>query len=452
MHLPSFLVLALATCIYAISNIKVASYKPVAYQAASPNTVTEHVLFLERSIQKTTKAAYLKAVRDQASGKQVGTANLTSSENSQQFQAPITFGTQIFKAYIDTGSSDTWLIRSGFQCFNSTGAHAPESHCAFGPAYQPGSNFHQIPNENFNASYADGTSVAGVLGREHVTLAGITVNDQEVAVVDRAYTIFNNVSSGIIGLSFPRSTSAFRGNNPSDDTASGRVHYSPIFTSMYTDGSVAPLFSMALTRGTWGGTLAIGGLPNVAYDGTFATAKFQIMTVDNSDSDSPAQNTTSSSKPQFEFYVITVQGFQVAGTYYGQHVGTFTTDVFGPPDDPETEMMIIDSGSTLISLSDDVAEVVNLLFDPPARYDERSGVFIVECDATPPEFGVDIDGQIFFINAEDMIITDITGICYTGISGSGGTGGTLGDVFLKNVLAVFDVGASEMRFAARVNY
>ena len=43
-------------------------------------------------------------------------------------------------------------------------------------------------------------------------------------------------------------------------------------------------------------------------------------------------------------------------------------------------------------------------------------------------------------------------ICLSGIQDDGGSFGILGDVFLKNVLAVYDIGASEMRFAARENY
>ncbi len=40
----------------------------------------------------------------------------------------------------------------------------------------------------------------------------------------------------------------------------------------------------------------------------------------------------------------------------------------------------------------------------------------------------------------------------TGIQAAAGPPAILGDTFLKNVVAVFDVGASEMRFAPHVNY
>ena len=58
---------------------------------------------------------------------------------------------------------------------------------------------------------------------------------------------------------------------------------------------------------------------------------------------------------------------------------------------------------------------------------------------------------MFYINAADLIL-DSDGSCFTGIDDGGEGPYILGDVFLKNVVAVFDVGASEMRFAAREFY
>jgi hypothetical protein len=52
-----------------------------------------------------------------------------------------------------------------------------------------------------------------------------------------------------------------------------------------------------------------------------------------------------------------------------------------------------------------------------------------------------------------MIFKDLvdpgTGYCATAITSGGSGPYILGDVFLQNVLAVFDVGNAEMRFYAR---
>lgn len=73
----------------------------------------------------------------------------------------------------------------------------------------------------------------------------------------------------------------------------------------------------------------------------------------------------------------------------------------------------------------------------------------MDCSATTPDFGIRIDSQTFYINAEDLIMQNPDGTCVSGVNDAGESLAILGDVFLKNVLAVFDIGASEMRFAAR---
>ena len=115
--------------------------------------------------------------------------------------------------------------------------------------------------------------------------------------------------------------------------------------------------------------------------------------------------------------------------------------------------MIVDSGTTLIYLPDNVAVIVNSLFDPPVTFDAGTGLYVANCSAVAPKFGVYIDGQLFYINPLDMMLeTGLAGICLSTVQKAGGGLAVLGDVFLKNVLAVFDVGAGEMRFAAREDY
>lgn len=69
-----------------------------------------------------------------------------------------------------------------------------------------------------------------------------------------------------------------------------------------------------------------------------------------------------------------------------------------------------------------------------------------------PTLGVQINGTVFYINEADMLmqefVDEATGYCLTGPQD--GTSGPyiLGDTFMNNVISVFDIGASEMRFAA----
>lgn len=84
------------------------------------------------------------------------------------------------------------------------------------------------------------------------------------------------------------------------------------------------------------------------------------------------------------------------------------------------------------------------------------GAFFTSCNARAPILAVVMKGVRFYINPVDLIFHDLvdplTGLCMTGVA-SGGTGPyILGDVFLQNALAVFDVGHSQMRFISRQFY
>ena len=67
-----------------------------------------------------------------------------------------------------------------------------------------------------------------------------------------------------------------------------------------------------------------------------------------------------------------------------------------------------------------------------------------------------IGGTVFWHNSNDMVkLYDYEGtMCIMGVQDSGRLGGVniLGDVFLNNVLAVFDLGVGAVRFAGRRGY
>ena len=343
------------------------------------------------------------------------------------------------------GSSDTWLAGTGFQCVNvTTSAPEPESACLFGSTYNISSTFTEIPNENFNITYADGEFLTGIFGYEHVTVAGITVANQQVAVVDYGAWFGDGISSGLIGFAFPAITSAYAGDNPTLDSAATQIIYNPVFSNMYTEGNVAPLFSLAIDRGTSGGLIAIGGLPPVIFLPIFASAPFQYLTMEDADAPAPV--------PQYQFYTITTNGFAYKDSEKTQWTLPNFPNPFGPPTNASQVQVIVDSGTTLVYLPTGIADAVNALFDPPAVYSEDEGAYVVDCSAEAPEFGVTIGSQTFFINGQDLILSNGDGTCISGVDDAGDSLSILGDVFLKNVLAVFDVGASEMRFAAREFY
>ncbi|MCJ1401797.1 hypothetical protein MMC11_005014 [Xylographa trunciseda] len=443
--LSSLLLSALfAAFVSSEAGFRLSSAKPKAFKDASPLTVSPHVVSFTKQKSSSVSQRYLRSIvaRSEVNGV-FGDAEVEPVEDGQVFLTNVTFGTQTFEAVIDTGSSDTWLVEKGFQCFNVTnGDSVPEAECAFGSdGYSPSSTFSQIPNENFNISYADGEMLIGIVGTEQVTLAGITVDNQEVGVVQLAGWFGDGISSGLIGLAFPSITSAYAGNDPSTDGPNTQLPYNPVFFNMFEEGNVAPLFSLAIDRGNATGQLAIGGIPDVSFSEPIAIAVFQVLT---------AIDESNSTTGQYQFYAIDA-GFSFAGSDDIRYSEKSGLPVTRPANDTES-VVIVDSGTTLLYAPTKVAYAVNAQFNPPAVFDESQGAFFVDCNATAPAFGVVIGGATFNINPLDLILYNGGGPCLSGIQDAGDSFGILGDVFLKNVLAVYDVGASAMIFAAREDY
>lgn len=74
-----------------------------------------------------------------------------------------------------------------------------------------------------------------------------------------------------------------------------------------------------------------------------------------------------------------------------------------------------------------------------------------------PAFGVRVGSETYYMSPDDLLrqnARDIeTGrLCRVGIVDAGAGPFTLGVTFLSNVVAVFDVGNSEIRFAKRNKY
>lgn len=438
------------------SSFSVATHTPKATGSPSSNSKAApgNVMKLQKSTGSSSKTRYSKALAQGNGAPEVegtyGTSTLKADETGMAvrthvyeqlltslkglaYTTSIQFGDQDFTVIVDTGSSDTWLAESNFTCLKGA-----QSDCMLGATYTRSSTFIPIDNENFEIAYSDERSLNGVFGKEKVTLAGITVNDAQVALVEVARWAGDGVSSGVLGLGFPANTRAFSGTNYAADPVDNQIPYNPLFTSMYVEGSVPQIFSIALDRdGT--GHLAIGGTPDIPFDPTFASSPFQLLTTYG----------VALAKTFYTFYVITTNGFQYQSAQSNWNTGSWLT-YFGNPNDPTKVQVVIDSGTPVNYLPPTIASAVNALFDPPAVYRKSLGYYTVPCNAKAPRFGVKIGMETFYINPLDMIIPLNTGECISGVTltGNGGVP-LLGEPFLKNVLAVFDVGASEMRFAAR---
>ena len=155
------------------------------------------------------------------------------------------------------------------------------------------------------------------------------------------------------------------------------------------------------------------------------------------------------------FYTIVVDGISWGeGRDTTKHlyiVDTATSLIYLPP----RKFLRLHCWARILcaDLSEAVAESVANAFIPKGVFMYQYGMYFVDCDAIAPQLSVIIEGVKFEIVPDHLIMREtkdpISGLCLMGISTGGFGPYILGSVFLQNVVAVFDVGAAQMRFYAR---
>ncbi|GAB7366768.1 hypothetical protein MBLNU230_g0722t1 [Neophaeotheca triangularis] len=369
-------------------------------------------------------------------------APLISVQAGSIFLAEATIGGNEYSFVVDTGSSDPWVVRNDFTCLDVTNdAELDPELCYFGPTYDPtlSPTYRPFPDHNFNISYAAGERLNGIMGYEEFTMAGITVPNQAFGIVDQAAWYGDDVSSGLIGLAYRALTNAYPAANP---FRTGASLYNPLFTNMYELGLTAPIFSLAISRDeSEGGILALGGIPSIPHSSTFIPTPIVPVGINASDG-----------TLVYEFYTITIDGFAYSRNRFESFNPTSVPNARQRSVVGNNTAVIVDSGTTLLYAPDDIAEEIIALFDPPGYFDSDYDIWFVDCDSRPPNFGVMIGGKVFYVNPLDLILQIGPGQCISGVQPSFGGYVILGDVWMKNVLAVFDLGAQELRVAARRNY
>jgi hypothetical protein len=116
---------------------------------------------------------------------------------------------------------------------------------------------------------------------------------------------------------------------------------------------------------------------------------------------------------------------------------------------------ILDNGNPLTFLPHKVSEAINA-HSLLQLYKLRTvAIWMADCNATVPAFGVGIDNQIFWHDPRDMIYNNGDGTYGSSIASAedvsleGVVADFLGMQFFKSVVAQFDFGVNETKFAGR---
>jgi hypothetical protein len=273
-----------------------------------------------------------------------------------------------------------------------------------------------------------------------VTVGNITVPGQHIGFVDNAKWTGDGVSSGLVGLAFPSITRAY---SSSAVVQGSNIPYDNLFINMYRKRLVAPYFSIAFNRqGEPPGAFALGGLPGapIRYSPKFARVPLEEFAIDKRPTPKYDNITV-----DYKIYAVTADGFSV---------GSSTSTI-----DKMKTQVIIDSGSSFSYLPEPVIQAFYKGFEPAMIKDPITKGYRINCNAKAPKFGVIFNGTPIYFDAKDLIVPAYKGakgdfcvptVQASAAEGKRGSPAMLSQPFLKNVVAVFDIGAAEMRFSNRI--
>ena len=314
---------------------------------------------------------------------------------------------QTFALVLDTGSADLWV--AGTDC---TGSLCPSS---LFDANQ--SSSWQPINRDVQFSYAEG-HVSGQAGKETVTLGGITIEDQDIAVVDEiSAAAVGDPESGIMGMALPSLASLG----------------TPWWLKVYQSGQVSQqLFAFWLKRDADeggqldgnGGEYSIGETDSSKY-----TGEINYVPLVGQD-----------------YWSIPLDYFSVSGNAIEGSGGRAA----------------IDTGTSLIGASPDLA--AKFYASVPGAHPHsdvslrRQGYWEYNC-STQVNASITFGNVAYDIKNSDFGITHMTpdptsctgSIFEAGLGGDAPVDYIVGATFLKNVYSVYNYGSLSVGFADLVH-
>ncbi|KAG1907147.1 Asp-domain-containing protein [Suillus fuscotomentosus] len=320
---------------------------------------------------------------------------LTNFMNAQYY-TEILIGTppQSFKVILDTGSSNLWVPSS--KCTSIA--------CFLHAKYESSSSStYKANGSEFSIQYGTG-SMEGYVSSDVLTIGDLNIRSQDFAEATKepGLTFAFGKFDGILGLAY--------------DTISVN-HITPPFYSMINQGLIdEPVFAFRLGESEAdGGEATFGGVDHAAYTGSIDYVPLRR-------------------KAYWEVELEKV---------------AFGSDVL----DLDMTGAAIDTGTSLIALPTDIAEMLNTQIGATKSW---NGQYQVDCAKVPslPELSFYFGGKPYPLKGSDYVL-EVQGTCISSFTGMdinlpGGSLWIIGDVFLRRYYTVYDLGRDAVGFAKAV--
>jgi len=327
----------------------------------------------------------------------VGSVPLTNYANAQYF-ADIGLGTppQSFKVILDTGSSNLWVPSS--ECSSIA--------CYLHSKYANSDSISYHPNgTDFAITYGSG-SVEGFISEDTLQLAGLTIENQGFgeATSEPGLVFAFGKFDGILGLGY--------------DSIAVKQTVPPIYNAINQGLLDEPKFAFHLGiegDDTVGGTATFGGVDDSLFEG-----KLTYLPVRRK-----------------AYWEVKFDSLSLGEDTAKLNIGA-----------------VIDTGTSLITLPSDLAEIFNAQIGAEKTW---SGQYAIDCDKRDylPDLTFTFDGYDFTISPYDYIL-DAGGSCISTITPMDipepvGPLAIVGDAFLRRFYSVYDLGNDAVGLAKAVH-
>lgn len=292
----------------------------------------------------------------------------------------------------DTGSSDFWVVSNDI--VTEAGAKKYE---IFEPTKS--TTFRNVDGATWKITYGDGTTANGNVGTDIVSVAGIKVRQTVELPTQASQGFITPGIDGLMGL-------GFRSNNGVRPTPASTLVESMVQQKVIDE----PLFAVKLVRGG-NGEFAFGFIDTTDYVGDISWTP-----VDNKKG----------------YWTINSEKARVAGKVVDRAAGN---------------QSMLDTGTTICLLDDALIEAI---YDatPGAYYDAKQVGYVVPTGTVGPTVELEIGGRYFQIPGDQIARKfDESGISYGAFQSRQSLPfDIIGVTFLRNILAIFDVG--NLRFGS----